>query len=192
MGKYVILAVNSMLVSNIVFAQFLGICPYLGVSKEFKSALGMSAALIFVMVMAQAVTWPIQHLILHKLDLDHLQTMTFILVIASLVQLVEMILKKYSPALYRALGIYLPLITTNCTILAVTLLSIKKSYSFPESIVFAVATGSGFALALIVFSGIRERLELSSIPKSFRGPSIALITAGILSLAFMGFAGLVK
>ncbi len=192
MGTYIVITINAMLISNVIFSQFLGICPYLGVSKQLKPALGMGAAVIFVMALAQAVTWPLQYYVLNRFDLAYLQTMTFILVIASLVQLVEMVLRKHSPALYRALGIYLPLITTNCAILGIAILGIQKEYSFPQSIVYAVASAAGFAVALVIFSGVRERLELATIPKSFRGAPIALVTAGILSLAFMGFAGLVK
>lgn len=189
---YILLIINAMLVSNVVFARFLGICPYLGVSKRIKTALGMSLAVIFVMTLASAATWPIQHLILIPLHLEFLQTLSFILVIASLVQLVELVLKKINPILYRALGIYLPLITTNCAILGVALIIVQKNYTFLEALVFGFGSSLGFSIALLIFSGIRERLELASLPASFRGAAIGLITAGLLALAFMGFTGLVK
>lgn len=192
MERYLIITIDAMLITNVMFARFLGTCPYLGVSKQFSPAIGMSAAVIFVLTLAQAVTWPVQRFLLDKFDLAYLQTMSFILIIAALVQLVEMVMKKYTPPLYRALGIFLPLITTNCAILGIVILSIQKNLNFMESLVFAFASAVGFSLALIIFAGVRERLELSGIPKSFQGAPIALITAGILALAFMGFAGLVK
>lgn len=181
-----------MLVSNVILAKFLGICPYLGVSKKTETAVGMSAAVLFVMILASTATFYMQKLILDPLKLQYLQTIVFILVIAALVQLVEIVLKKISPGLYNALGIYLPLITTNCAILGVAILNIQKDYNIIESLTFTIGTSLGFAVALLIFSGIRERLELCDIPESFKGVPIALITAGLVSLAFMGFAGLVK
>lgn len=189
---YLLIIVNALLVTNVVFARFLGICPYLGVSKKIGTSFGMGMAVIFVMTLATAVTWPLQHYILEnpQFDLAYLQTIAFILIIASLVQLVEIILKKFSPPLYRALGIFLPLITTNCAILGVAILAIQEKMNFAQSLVFSVASGLGFTLALIIFAGIRERLDLMPVPKSMKGAPIAMIVAGILALAFMGFSGL--
>lgn len=190
--EYVIIIIGAIFVNNIVLAQFLGICPFLGVSTRVSTATGMSAAVMFVMTLATIVTYLINSLILIPLQLDKfLQTVTFILVIASLVQMVELILKKVSQPLYQALGVYLPLITTNCAIMGVALLVFKKNYNLIESVVFAVATAIGFGLALIVFAGIREKLELYDIPEAMKGAPIALVTAGLLSLAFMGFSGMV-
>ncbi|MFP4379718.1 MAG: electron transport complex subunit RsxA [Candidatus Sumerlaeia bacterium] len=187
---YILIVINALLVTNVVFARFLGICPYLGVSKKISTAVGMGGAVIFVMTLAVAATWPLQNYVLLKYDLAYLQTLVFILIIASLVQLVEIILKKSSPGLYRALGIYLPLITTNCAILGVAILAIQEKMSYGKSLAFAIASGLGFTLALIIFAGIRERLALMPVPKCMKGAPIGLITAGILSLAFMGFNGL--
>ncbi|NQU42551.1 electron transport complex subunit RsxA [bacterium] len=189
---YILIVINALLVTNVIFARFLGICPYLGVSKKISTSLGMGVAVVFVMTLAAVVTWPLQTYVLEnpKLDLAYLQTIVFILMIASLVQLVELILKKTSPPLYRALGIYLPLITTNCAILGIAILSIQERMNYPKSIVFSAASGMGFTLALLIFAGIRERLELTPVPKAMRGAPIGLITAGILALAFMGFSGL--
>jgi electron transport complex protein RnfA len=190
--EYVIIIISAIFVNNIVFSQFLGICPFLGVSTKTETALGMSAAVIFVMTLATLVTYLINYFILVPLQLDKfLQTISYILVIAALVQMVEIILKKVSPALYQALGIYLPLITTNCAVLGVTIIVVKKSYDLGESIVYTVGISIGFALALVIFSGIREHLDLMGMPKGMRGIPIALIVAGILALAFMGFTGLV-
>lgn len=171
--------------------QFLGICPFLGVSKRISTAVGMAGAVAFVMVLATIVTYLIQQYVLNKLGLAYLQTIAFILVIAALVQLVEIILKKASPALYQALGIFLPLITTNCAILGVAILTIQKEFNLMEGVVFAVSNAIGFGLALSIFAGIREHLDLQNIPKGLKGTPIALITAGILAMAFMGFSGLV-
>ncbi len=171
--------------------QFLGICPFLGVSKRISTAVGMAGAVAFVMVLATIVTYLIQNFVLNKLGLAYLQTIAFILVIAALVQLVEIILKKASPALYQALGIFLPLITTNCAILGVAILTVQKEFSLLEGVVFAVSNAIGFGLALSIFAGIREHLDLQNIPKGLKGTPIALITAGILAMAFMGFSGLV-
>lgn len=184
--------ISAVFVNNIVLAQFLGICPFLGVSKKIDTAVGMTGAVTFVMTIATIVTYLIQKYILDAFGIGYLQTITFILVIAFLVQLVEIILKKVSPALYQALGVFLPLITTNCAILGVAILVIQKNFNLLESVVFAVSTSIGFGLALVIFSGIREQLSLMKLPKGMQGTPIALVTAGLLALAFMGFAGIVK
>lgn len=177
-------------VNNVVLAQFLGICPFLGVSKKVDTAIGMGLAVTFVMTIATIVTFLLQKGILEAFGLEYLQTITFILVIAALVQMVEIILKKTSPALYQALGVFLPLITTNCAILGVAILVTQKDYNLMESVIYAIATSIGFALALIIFSGIREQLELTKVPKAMKGIPLALITAGIMAMAFMGFSGI--
>ena len=187
--EYVLIFISAIFVNNIILSQFLGICPFLGVSKKIDTSLGMGAAVAFVMTLATIVTWLIQHFVLNPLGLQYLQTLAFILVIASLVQMVEIILKKVSPALYQALGIFLPLITTNCAVLGVAILVIQKDYNLLQSIVYALSTAIGFALALVVFAGLREQLYLSEVPRGMRGVAIVLITAGLLSLAFMGFSG---
>jgi electron transport complex protein RnfA len=187
--EYLLIFISAIFVNNIVLAQFLGICPFLGVSKKINTSLGMSAAVAFVMVLATLVTWLVQIYVLNEFHLEYLQTIVFILVIASLVQMVEIILKKVSPALYQALGIFLPLITTNCAVLGVAILVIQKDYNLLQSIVYALSTAIGFALALVVFAGLREQLYLSEVPRGMRGVAIVLITAGLLSLAFMGFSG---
>ena len=187
-----LLVISAILVNNFVLARFLGICPFLGVSKKLPTALGMTGAVMFVMTLASIASWLIYHLVLAPLDLVFLQTITFILIIASMVQLVELALQKMSPPLYRSLGIFLPLITTNCAVLGCAVMSIQNDYSLIETTVFSLGAGIGFGLALILFAGIREVLDLADIPKSFRGTAIALVTAGVLSMAFMGFAGLVK
>jgi len=192
MVELLLILISAVFVNNFVLARFLGICPFLGVSKKVETALGMGMAVIFVLTVASVVTWLIQYLVLIPFGIEYLQTIAFILVIASLVQLVEMVIQKTSPVLYQSLGIFLPLITTNCAVLGVAVLNIQKSYSFIEAIVFALGAGLGFTLAMVLFAGLRERLELCPVPKSFRGTAIALVTAGLLSLAFMGFAGLVK
>ncbi len=192
MLTYFILLINAMLVSNMVFHHILGICPYLGVSKKIDTALGMGMAVMFVMTLSSVVAFTVQKAILEPFHLDYLQTLSFILVIAGLVQLVEMFLKKFSPPLYRALGIYLPLITTNCAVLGVAILNIRQGHDFLGVIFYSVGASLGFALALVIFAGIRERLALAKVPKSFSGFPIALVTAGIISLAFLGFAGLAK
>ncbi|MBP5318918.1 MAG: electron transport complex subunit RsxA [Paludibacteraceae bacterium] len=189
--NYILIIITAIFVNNIVLSQFLGICPFLGVSKKMDTAAGMSGAVAFVMVLATLITYLLQHFVLNPLGLGFLQTICFILVIAFLVQLVEIVLKKIAPALYRALGVFLPLITTNCTILGVAIMVIQKDYNLLESVVFALATAIGFALALILFAGIREQLELSDLPKAMKGTPIALITAGIMAMAFMGFSGIV-
>ena len=187
--EYILIFISAIFVNNIVLAQFLGICPFLGVSKKIDTSLGMSAAVAFVMVLATLVTWLVQVYVLNPFGLEYLQTIAFILVIASLVQMVEIILKKVSPALYQALGIFLPLITTNCAVLGVAILVIQKDYNLAQSIVYALSTAIGFGLALTVFAGMREQLELANIPKGMRGMAIVLVSAGLLSLAFMGFSG---
>ena len=192
MVKLIILAIDSMLISNIVLMRFLGICPYIGVSKKQETAAGMGFAVIFVMVMATLISFFIQKGILDPLNLGYLQTIVFILVIAALVQMLEVTMKKIAPALFDALGIYLPLITTNCTILGVAILTIQKNFNFIEALIFSFSTGIGYLIAIYIFAGIRERLEWSDIPKPFQGAAIGIITAGLLSLAFFGFTGLVK
>ncbi|MCR5157934.1 MAG: electron transport complex subunit RsxA [Prevotella sp.] len=187
--EYILIFISAIFVNNIVLAQFLGICPFLGVSKKIDTSLGMSAAVAFVMVLATIVTWLVQTFVLVPNGLEYLQTIAFILVIASLVQMVEIVLKKVSPTLYQALGIFLPLITTNCAVLGVAILVIQKDYNLAQSIMYAFSTAIGFGVALTVFAGIREQLELTNIPKGMRGMAIVLISAGLLSLAFMGFSG---
>ena len=182
--------IGGLLVNNFVLSQFLGICPFLGVSKKLNSAVGMSLAVIFVMLMATAATWPIYNLLLVPRDLGYLQTIVFILIIAALVQLVEIALKRFLPPLYNSLGIYLPLITTNCAVLGVTILNIDKGYDFGQSLVNALGAGLGFLLAIVLMAGVRERLETSKIPDCLKGFSSSLIIAGLMSVAFMGFAGL--
>ncbi|MCD4788729.1 MAG: electron transport complex subunit RsxA [Bacteroidales bacterium] len=188
---YIIIIIGAIFVNNIVLNQFLGICPFIGVSKKINTAIGMSGAVLFVMTLATIVTWLIQNYVLNPFGIQFLQTITFILVIASLVQMVEIILKKVSPALFQALGIFLPLITTNCAVLGVAILTIQKDFNLMEGVVYAIANAIGFGLALVLFSGIREHLDLMQVPKGMRGVPIALISAGILALAFMGFANLV-
>ena len=187
--EYILIFISAIFVNNIILSQFLGICPFLGVSQKVNTSLGMSAAVAFVMTLATIVTYLIQHFVLNALGLQYLQTIVFILVIAALVQMVEIVLKKVSPALYQALGIFLPLITTNCAVLGVAILVIQKDFSLLQSIVYAFSTAIGFGLALVVFAGIREQMALLNIPKGMRGTAIVLVTAGLLSLAFMGFSG---
>lgn len=189
--EYFVIIVSAIFVSNIVLTQFLGICPFLGVSKSINTSIGMGAAVLFVMTLATIATWLFQYYILNPFGLAFMQTIVFILVIAALVQMVEIILKKVSPALYQALGVYLPLITTNCAVLGVAILTIQKDYNLMEGAVFAMSTAIGFTLALVIFAGIREHLDLMEVPKGMRGIPIALVTAGILALAFMGFTGMV-
>lgn len=190
--EYLLIIISAVLVNNIVLTQFLGICPFIGVSGKVDTAFGMAGAVMFVMVIATIVTYLLQHYILMPLGIPFMQTVVFILVIAALVQLVEIILKKASPALYQALGIFLPLITTNCAILGVAILAVQKDLNLLESVVYAISNAAGFGLALITFSGIREQLDLVDIPKGMKGVPIAFIIAGLLSMAFMGFAGIVK
>ena len=187
--EYILIFISAIFVNNIVLSQFLGICPFLGVSKKVDTALGMSAAVAFVLTLATIVTWLVQKLVLDAFGLQYLQTIAFILVIASLVQMVEIVMKRVSPALYQALGIFLPLITTNCAVLGVAILVIQKDFSLVESIIYAFSTAIGFGLALTVFAGIREQLELVNVPKGMRGVAITMVTAGLLSLASMVFSG---
>lgn len=191
MPTLVIIVISAIFVNNIVLSQFLGICPFLGVSKKIDTAIGMSGAVAFVMTIATIVTYLIQTYVLDAFGLQFLQTITFILVIAALVQLVEIILKKVSPSLYQALGVFLPLITTNCAILGVALLVIQKDFNMLESVVYAIATSVGFGVALILFAGIREQIDLNDSPKGVEGMPLALISAGLLAMAFMGFSGVV-
>ncbi len=187
-----IIMLSSILVNNFVLSRFLGICPFLGVSKKVETAVGMGMAVTFVMVLASIFTYLIQKLILVNLGIEYMQTIAFILVIAALVQFVEMVIQKTSPTLYQALGVYLPLITTNCAVLGVAILNIQSEYNLIETIFNGFAAAVGFTLAIVLFAGIRERLELSDIPEIFQGFPIALISAGLLSIAFLGFSGLVK
>ena len=198
--KYLIIILSTILVNNVIFSQFLGICPFLGTSKKTSTALGMGAAVIFVLTLATLVTWLTQRYILDPLNLGFLQTIAFILIIAALVQMVEIILKKISPSLYTALGVFLPLITTNCAVLGVSITVVTKEFAYGgvahmlslgESIVYAAGTAVGFALALVIFAGIREHIELMEVPEGMKGTPIALITASILAMAFMGFTGIV-
>ncbi|MFO7671433.1 MAG: electron transport complex subunit RsxA [Bacteroidales bacterium] len=189
--EYILIIIAAVFVSNIVLNQFLGICPFIGVSSKVETAIGMTGAVTFVMVIATLVTYLIRHAVLVPFDLVYMQTITFILVIAFLVQLVEIILKKISPPLYQALGIFLPLITTNCAVLGVAVLAVQKDFNLLESTTYALGNALGFGLALITFSGIREQLDLLKIPKRMKGVPIAFIVAGLMALAFMGFAGIV-
>ena len=190
--RYLIIIVGAVLVNNFVLSRFLGCCPFLGVSKKMDAALGMSGAVIFVMTIASAVTWCLDHLLLRPLGLGYMHTLAFILVIALLVQLVDIALKRLRPSLYAALGIFLPLITTNCAVLGVAELNAKNGTPFLESVVFSFAAAVGFGFALMLFSGLREKLDKANPPRCFRGMALALVTAGLLSLAFMGFSGLMK
>jgi len=187
-----LIIISTVFVNNFVLARFLGLCPFMGVSKRIETATGMGMAVIFVMTVASAVTWNIQKFILTPFDLQYLQTIMFILVIASLVQLVEIFIRKASPALYQSLGIFLPLITTNCAVLGMAILSIQKELNFISALTFALGSAFGFTLALVLMAGIYERLEMADVPKPFAGTAAAYVTAGLLSLAFMGFSGMVK
>lgn len=187
--QYLIVFITAIFVNNVVLSQILGICPFLGVSKKINTALGMSGAVAFVLVLATLVTYLLQYYVLNPLNLGYLQTIAFILVIAALVQLVEIILKKVSPSLYQALGVFLPLITTNCAVLGVAILVIQKEFNLMMGVWYALSTALGFGLALVIFAGIREQLSLVSVPKGMQGMSIALVTAGLLAMAFMGFSG---
>ena len=191
MKELAVIFFTMILVDNYVLSKFLGICPFLGVSKKLDSAVGMSLAVVFVMVMATAATWPIQTFILDAFDMGYLQTIVFILIIAILVQLLENFLKKFVPALYRSLGVYLPLITTNCAILGVTILNIDNEYNFIQSIVCAAGAGIGFLVAMVLFSGVRRRVEQAVTPKCFEGLPITLVAAAVTSLSFMGFGGVI-
>ena len=187
--EFLLIFISAIFVNNIVLSQFLGICPFLGVSKKVETALGMSAAVAFVMTLATIVTYVLQKFVLDAFGLAYLQTIAFILVIAALVQMVEIVMKKVSPALYQALGIFLPLITTNCAVLGVAILVIQKDFSLLQSVVYALSSAIGFGVALIVFAGIREQLELVNVPKGMKGTAIVVIAAGLVGLAFMGFSG---
>ncbi len=190
MKEMLVIIVSAILVENFVLTKFLGICPFLGVSKSLSSALGMSAAVVFVMTIASGATWAVNEFLLKSFEIEYLQTIAFILVIAALVQFVEIVLKKTSPSLYKSLGIYLPLITTNCAVLGVSLLNIGREYNFLQSIVYGFGAGLGFTFALVLFSGVREKLEMCDIPEALKGLPITLIAAALVSLAFFGFQGL--
>ena len=190
MENIIVLMISAILVENFVLVQFLGICPFLGVSKKLSTAVGMSAAVVFVMTIASAATWLVNEYLLAPYGLEYLQTISFILVIAALVQLVETVLKKLIPSLYKALGIYLPLITTNCAVLGVALMNMERKYSLLNSVIYSFGAGLGFTLALVLFSGVRERIEHNDIPESLKGLPITLIAAALVSVAFFGFRGL--
>lgn len=190
MLAYISIIITAIFVNNIVFAQFLGICPFIGVSRRLSSAVGMGAAVTFVMLFATCVTWLVQYYVLNPLGLAFLQTIAFILVIAALVQMLEIVMKKTAPALYSALGVFLPLITTNCAVLGVAIIVIQKGMTLGESLTYAVSTALGFTLALVIFAGVREQLSITDVPRPMRGVPIALLCAGILAMAFMGFAGI--
>ena len=191
MGDLFVLVISCIFINNILLAQYLGNCPFLGTSKKMETAIGMAMAVIFVLVLAGAITWIVNQYMLKALDVEYLQTLSFILVIAALVQFVEMFLKKSIPALYGSLGIYLPLITTNCAVLGVCLINIKEDYTFVESLVTSFAYAAGFGLALVLFAGVRERILLARVPKPLQDVSIGLITAGIIAMTFMSFKGMV-
>ncbi len=190
LGKLIGIIISSILINNFIFSRFLGLCPFMGVSKKIESSIGMGMAVTFVMTLASSVTWVINTFILKPKGLEYLQTIAFILIIASLVQFIEMALEKTSPNLYKALGVFLPLITTNCAVLGVVLLNIKEDYNFLEAMINGFSGAIGFTIALVILAGIRERLEYSDVPESFKGLGIAFITAGILAMAFMGFSGI--
>lgn len=190
MLTYISIIITAIFVNNIVFSQFLGICPFIGVSKRISSAVGMGAAVTFVIALSTVVTWLIQSCLLLPLGLQYMQTIVFILVIAFLVQMLEIIMKKVMPSLYQALGVFLPLITTNCAVLGVAITVVQKNYSLLESIAYGISTAVGFGVALVIFAGIREQLELVKVPVSMRGVPIALLCAGLLAMAFMGFSGI--
>lgn len=189
-GKLVSIIISSILINNFIFSRFLGICPFMGVSKKIESSIGMGMAVTFVMTLASGVTWIVNKFVFIPYNLEYLQTIAFILIIASLVQFVEMAIEKLSPNLYKALGVFLPLITTNCAVLGVAIINIQEEYNFVESLTSGFAGAIGFTMALIILAGIRERLEYSDVPNSFKGIGIAFITAGILAMAFMGFSGI--
>ncbi len=192
MTNFIIIMLSAVFINNYVLSRFLGICPFLGVSKKLNQAVGMSIAVIFVMLIATAVTWPIQIYLLDPNSLGYLQTIVFILVIAALVQLVEIILKRYIPSLHKSLGVYLPLITTNCAVLGVTILNIDEGYTFAEAMVNSFGSGVGFLLAMVMFSGVRSKIEGADVPKAFQGLPITLVAASITSLSFLGFSGVIE
>ncbi len=189
--EYLLLIIGAVFVNNVVFSQILGICPFLGVSRKLETSLGMSGAVIFVITAASAVTWSVEHWVLTPLGLDYMQTIAFILVIASFVQLLDILMKRFTPPLHKALGIYLPLITTNCAVLGVAVTNARSGAGFIHSVLYGFGISLGFGLAFVIFAGIRERLDLAFPPKAFRGVALALVTAGLLALSFMGFQGLV-
>ena len=191
MKEMILILIGSALVNNVVLSQFLGLCPFLGVSKKTKTAASMGAAVIFVIMIASAVTFAVQYLVLEPLGMEYMQTIVFILVIAALVQMIEMILKKISPPIYAALGVYLPLITTNCAVLGVAITNIQNGSTFGESMMNSLGTSLGFLIAIVIMAGIRERLEGNDIPKAFQGMPIVLITSGLMAIAFCGFAGII-
>ena len=191
MKELILILIGSALVNNVVLSQFLGLCPFLGVSKKTKTAASMGAAVIFVIMIASAVTFGVQYLVLEPLKMGYMQTIVFILVIAALVQMIEMILKKISPAIYAALGVYLPLITTNCAVLGVAITNIQNGSTFAESMMNSLGTSVGFLISIVIMAGIRERLEGNDIPKAFQGMPIVLITSGLMAIAFCGFAGII-
>lgn len=188
----IVILLSSVLVDNYVLSRFLGICPFLGVSKKLDQAVGMGVAVTIVMLIASAVTWPIQYFVLNTLNLGYLQNITFILIIAALVQMLELVLKKHSPSLYKGLGVYLPLITTNCAVLGVTINNIIDGYSFVEAMVSSLGCGLGFLLAMVLFSGLRSRIDDTNVPAPFKGLPVTLIAASFISLAFMGFGGIIE
>ncbi|MDD2212111.1 MAG: electron transport complex subunit RsxA [Clostridia bacterium] len=190
MREMLFIIIGAVLINNIILAQFLGVCPFLGVSKKLSSAIGMGVAVTFVLTLASLITWLVQICILNRLHIEYLQTIAFILVIASLVQFVEMVMRKKTPDLYQSLGVYLPLITTNCAVLGVAIINIQKSYTFMQTFANSLGNALGFTLALVLFAGIRERLEEADVPQSLKGMPIALITAALMSIAFLGFSGL--
>ncbi len=189
--EYIIIILSAVFINNIVLSKFLGICPFLGVSKSTSTAVGMGGAVVFVMTIATIITYLVQHYILNPFDIGYMQTVTYILVIAFLVQVVEIVMKKVAPDLYQALGVYLPLITTNCAILGVSILVVQSDFNLVQSVVFAIGNALGFTLAILIFSSLREQLEEADLPEYMKGVPAALITAGILAMAFMGFAGIV-
>ena len=191
-GSLFLILLSSILVNNFIMSRFLGVCPFLGVSKRVSTAVGMGAAVTFVMAMASVITYLVYYFILETLHMEYMQTMAFILIIAALVQFIELVIQKMSPSLYQALGVYLPLITTNCAVLGVAILNIEEKYDLLQTLINGTGGALGFTLAIVLFAGIRERLELSDIPESFKGFPIAMITAGLMSVAFLGFQGLLK
>lgn len=190
MGDLLKIAVATALINNVVLSQFLGLCPFLGVSKKTKTAAGMGAAVVFVMTIASALSYVVYSQVLVRFGVEYLETIVFILLIAALVQFVEMVIKKFSPALYKALGVYLPLITTNCAVLGVVIINVQKSYSFIESIVNSLGTALGFTIAIIILAGLREKMEYNKVSPAFKGMPIVLVTAGLMAIAFSGFAGI--
>jgi len=191
MQEYFIIIISAVLINNIVLSQFLGICPFLGVSKKLSSSIGMGGAVSFVLVLSGAITWLVRHYILVPFDIGYMQTVAFILIIASLVQFVEMVMRKFTPPLYKALGIYLPLITTNCAVLGVAIINVQKEFGFAKAMTHSLAHSVGFTLALVLMSGIRERMEDADIPESMQGTPIALVIAALMSISFLGFSGLI-